>query len=609
MNSARPSEMSLASLPRAGDVIAGKYRVESIIGKGGMGVVLGAMDTSLGRPVAIKFLAPSNARNPDAAARFVREAQAAASLQSEHVVRVFEVGTLQLPNGANGANGASYIVMELLVGRDLGQLLATRGPLSFEEAADYVIEACEAIGEAHVKGIVHRDLKPQNLFLATLPDGSPSVKVLDFGISKAASEGAVSLTSTDTVMGTPLYMSPEQVRSLKHVDLRSDIWSLGAILFELLTGSPVFDATTASALCAMIAMDPPTPLRAKRADAPPELEAVIQRCLHKDPAGRFQNAFAFTEALAPFASQRGRLSSARVGRVVNAAGGLAYSATAYVNPSNAVTAGGPFQATAAPSVPGSMLSSQWGAQLPMPTDAPTASYPPGAMPALHTFGPLPGPLPYSPQRTTNDPWQHQTGAQGATASAPRRGGSAAILIAGGAAVVVVLLMASGTALFLLARSSASRSDDSGTTVATAAPPVSAAPTIVASVAPAVPVAPVIPGRRGGVAGKDAGAPGAPGAPGGATPPAATAPDDSAARRQLVQARCASEQFELSRNDATNNGARNAKNQACVFASNSLTSANTGACERANCRTACTILKDQGCLGLLDVAERSAPVKN
>jgi len=281
-----------AMLPGPGDTIVGKYRVDAVIGQGGMGIVMGGFDLSLGRPVAIKFLSPERAGRPGATERFLREARSAAMIQSEHVVRVFEVSTLP--------NGAPFIVMEHLRGLDLAQVLAQRGPLSIPESCDLLLQACEALGEAHLRGIVHRDLKPQNLFFSQFPDGSPLVKVLDFGISKVMDDGTQpNLTATDTVMGTPLYMSPEQVRSLKNVDARSDIWALGSILFELLTRSPIFDAPSASALCAMIAMDPPTPLRVRRPDAPQGLEAFILRCLHKDPAGRFADVAAFAEALAP----------------------------------------------------------------------------------------------------------------------------------------------------------------------------------------------------------------------------------------------------------------------------------------------------------------------
>jgi serine/threonine-protein kinase len=281
-----------SALPSPGDVIAGKYRIDSTIGQGGMGVVLGAFDQSLGRQVAIKFLRPNRAAIEGAAARFSREARAAASIQGEHVVRVHEVG--QLPNGA------PFIVMEHLRGSDLAHILQSRGGLAVDYACDLVLQTCQALAQAHARDIVHRDLKPQNLFLTERPDGSPCVKVLDFGISKAADtdESSPKLTSTETVMGTPLYMSPEQVRSLKNVDHRADIWALGAILFELLAASPPFDGPSASALHAAIAMDAPASLRARRPDVPPHIEAAILRCLEKDPARRFQTVQELSAAIA-----------------------------------------------------------------------------------------------------------------------------------------------------------------------------------------------------------------------------------------------------------------------------------------------------------------------
>jgi hypothetical protein len=433
MNSSRPEGHQL---PRAGDVVAGKYQIESVIGTGGMGVVLGAQDTSLGRRVAIKFLAPNKARNEGAAARFVREARAAASIQSEHVVRVFEVGTLP--------TGASYIVMEHLAGGDLSQILASRGPLPIEEAVDYLLEACEAIGEAHNRGIVHRDLKPQNLFVTRTPDGSSCVKVLDFGISKAVDEEAPNLTATDTVMGTPLYMSPEQVRSLKSVDLRSDIWALGAILFELVTGAPIYEAATATALCAMIAMDPPTPLRAKRPNAPPELEGVILRCLHKDPNGRFADVAALAEALAPFASERGRASATRVTRVVRGgqgamAGTSPPNAASYAPTGYAPTGGAP---SAAPSGGGALLT----------TGGHVSAYPPGAVHAAgYTGYAQQAQQAHANQPSTQQNWGNQTGAIGTGTMEARRSGSALFAILGVVAGLFLLTIIGGGIVFVVTR--------------------------------------------------------------------------------------------------------------------------------------------------------------
>jgi serine/threonine-protein kinase len=291
--------------PRAGDVLAGKYRVESTLGSGGMGVVVLVEHIELGQRMAIKLMTPGVNHDPQNVARFLREARSAAGIQSEHVVRIFDVGTFD--------TGAPYMVMELLRGEDLGQLLATVGRLPIHEAVDYVLQACHAIAEAHAMGIVHRDLKPSNLFLTRRSDGSALVKVLDFGISKAMNpdkEGIFSanLTATSAVMGSPLYMSPEQVRNAKQVDARADIWSLGVILHELLTGAPAFNADTLPGICAAIIADEPPPLRSQRPDAPPELEAIVTRCLEKSVNGRFQSVRELMAALRAFASANLQLS-------------------------------------------------------------------------------------------------------------------------------------------------------------------------------------------------------------------------------------------------------------------------------------------------------------
>ena len=198
-----------------GEVVAGKYRVDRVLGTGGMGVVLAATQVDLDRRVAIKFLLPAALKNPEVVARFSREARSAAKIQSEHVARVIDVGVLP--------TGAPYMVMEYLDGSDLAQRISAGERLPLAEAVRYVLEACEALAEAHAAGIVHRDLKPANLFLARRPDRTSSVKVLDFGISKSP-VGDGGITSTQAVMGSPLYMSPEQLVSAKRVDHRTDIW-------------------------------------------------------------------------------------------------------------------------------------------------------------------------------------------------------------------------------------------------------------------------------------------------------------------------------------------------------------------------------------------------
>ncbi len=306
----------LAAGVHPGQILLGKYRIERVLGVGGMGVVVAATHVTLEERVAIKFLLPEALKNHEAVARFLREARAAVRIKSEHVARVTDVGTLE--------TGAPYMIMEYLDGGDLGALAKTRGALPFDTAVEYVLQACEALAEAHGMGIVHRDLKPSNLFVVTRADGTPSVKVLDFGISKvtgmAASGADLGMTKTTTIMGSPLYMSPEQMASSKDVDARTDIWALGAILFELLTGRVPFQADTITQLCAMILQQRAEPLRNFRPDAPEGLQMVIQRCLEKDRNLRYANVAELANALAPFAPRRARLSVERVSRVVQAAG-------------------------------------------------------------------------------------------------------------------------------------------------------------------------------------------------------------------------------------------------------------------------------------------------
>ncbi len=291
-----------------GDVLAGKYRVERVLGAGGMGVVVQATHLELDERVAMKFLLPHAVESAEAAARFVREARAAVKIKSEHVARVTDVGRLE--------NGSPYIVMEFLQGADLSAVLQ-RGPLSIEDAVDYLLQAADAMAEAHAAGIVHRDLKPSNLFMSMRSDGTPIIKVLDFGISKVnvPDTSDAALTRTTTIMGSPFYMSPEQMRSSKDVDHRTDIWALGVILYELLSGTPPFNGETLPQLVASILAEPPMALREKRPEVPPELEAVVLHCLEKDRNLRFQSVGALAQALVNFASRRSRHTAERIIRL------------------------------------------------------------------------------------------------------------------------------------------------------------------------------------------------------------------------------------------------------------------------------------------------------
>ncbi|WP_437727054.1 serine/threonine-protein kinase [Sorangium sp. So ce861] len=295
-------------IPRVGDIIGGKYRVERVLGRGGMGLVVSAHHVSLRHRVALKFLLPEGRATPGALERFFREAQAAAAIASEHIARVIDVGQTdeELP----------YFVMELLNGIDLEALVETRGPLPVEQAVSYVIEACDALAEAHTLGIVHRDLKPGNLFLASRADGSTLIKVLDFGISKASEAGALGLnaklTASSVVLGSPRYMSPEHIRNTRTVDARSDIWALGMTLYQLLTGRLPFENEAVSALFVSIVTDPPVPPRAYRPEIPVELEYILLMCLEKDPARRPQTVAELVSLLEPLASERARLTAARI---------------------------------------------------------------------------------------------------------------------------------------------------------------------------------------------------------------------------------------------------------------------------------------------------------
>jgi serine/threonine-protein kinase len=303
------------SMPFApGTVVAGKYRIERLLGEGGMGWVVVAMHLHLEQRVALKFMREALVSDStEAGPRFLREARAAARIQSEHVARVSDFGTFE--------NGAPYLVMEYLEGQDLESLLNSQGALSIELAVGYAMQACEGLAEAHAAGIVHRDLKPANLFLARRSDGSVRVKLLDFGISKlAAATGApeVRMTSTQALMGSPLYMAPEQMRSSKNVDGRADIWSMGVILYEMLAGRPPFDGETLPMVCARIMTESATPLRDIKPDMPPALEAVVMRCLEKDPQQRYADVPALARALAEFGPPDARIASDRISRVARA---------------------------------------------------------------------------------------------------------------------------------------------------------------------------------------------------------------------------------------------------------------------------------------------------
>ena len=301
----RPSDPSCAGsdllgpgerLPVAvGDVVGGRYRIDRMLGIGGMGVVVSATHTELGHGLALKIMRASG-MSRESIDRFLTEGRAAASLTSAHVAKVLDVGTLP--------SGLPYMVMELLEGSDLSSILETEGSLSCGIAIDCILQACDAISEAHALGIVHRDLKPENLFVTPRRDGTPHVKVLDFGISKntaplqaTAPDSRRAITHENTVMGSPMYMSPEQVRSSKDVDGRTDIWALGAILFEMVAGESPFFADTVPDIFVRVLEKPPSQLSMFLRDAPAGLADIINRCLEKDRDKRFESVDELAAAL------------------------------------------------------------------------------------------------------------------------------------------------------------------------------------------------------------------------------------------------------------------------------------------------------------------------
>ncbi len=290
-----------------GTVVLGKYRIERVLGRGGMGVVARAHHLRLDQPVAIKYLLPDVLEHEMVVPRFLREAQAAVRLKSEHVSRVYDVGQLD--------DGVPYMVMEYLEGTDLRRYLREHGPVAPGLAVDLLLQACEALAEAHAHGIVHRDVKTSNFFLTQSSDGMPMLKVLDFGVSKTQVDPEQGDTHSQVLMGTPSYMSPEQMQSSKYVDARTDIWGMGVVLYELLSGRRPFKAESFPQLCILVATEPAPPLEVA---VPTGLEWVIARCLEKDPMLRFDSMAELAASLAPYAATpvQGTRSTERTARVL-----------------------------------------------------------------------------------------------------------------------------------------------------------------------------------------------------------------------------------------------------------------------------------------------------
>ncbi|CAN5858841.1 hypothetical protein BH11MYX3_BH11MYX3_27550 [soil metagenome] len=327
-----------------GTVLLGKYRVDEVLGVGGMGRVVRASHQYLAQSVAIKVLLPQMAESPSNVARFLREAQATVRLKNEHIARVIDVGTMP--------DGTPFMIMEYLEGNDLKQILRHHGPQTPAIVCDLMLQACEGMSEAHAMGIVHRDIKPSNYFITRRPDGSMLLKILDFGISKTP-VGFEELTGAQTVIGTPSYMAPEQMKSGREADARSDIWSMGVVMYQLLQGRPPFSGESYAELVLKVGAEPPSPLHVP---LPAGLADVILRCLEKDPKVRPQNVGELARSLAPFATDPSSAAqiAARTTRILQ----VRASGQGYGGQGHPLSAGGGL-ATPVPISPAQLTPRSW----------------------------------------------------------------------------------------------------------------------------------------------------------------------------------------------------------------------------------------------------------
>jgi eukaryotic-like serine/threonine-protein kinase len=282
-------------LPAPGDTVLGKYEIVRVLGRGGMGIVLEARQVERGQNVAIKFLLPEHATSREGMARFEREAGTVATLTTPHVTKIIDVDV-------DPATSLPFIVMELLVGHDLAEELRQRTTVPFPEAVDWILQACAALHEAHALGIVHRDIKPSNLFLTA--GQRPVLKVMDFGISKLLGGDSSELTTSNQTIGTPAYMSPEQLLSVRSIDGRTDVWALGVVLYRALSGHLPFAADTPAALAVAIATKAPAPLSELALQLPAPLVATVMRTLERDVARRPEGVRELARLLQPFGTGR-----------------------------------------------------------------------------------------------------------------------------------------------------------------------------------------------------------------------------------------------------------------------------------------------------------------
>ncbi|MBI2898371.1 MAG: serine/threonine protein kinase [Deltaproteobacteria bacterium] len=289
---------------RGGEVLEGKYRLIRRIGAGGMGSVYLAEHVGIGKRVAVKVLHGEHASNDEAVRRFHQEARAAAAAGHRGIVDVHDIGVT--------GDGEPYLVMELLDGESLGTLLVREKPIPVRSAVDIALGALSALAAAHRRGVVHRDIKPDNIFLERTISDLPSVKLLDFGVSKMTQPGSLTTTRSGVALGTPHYMAPEQARGEVDLDARVDVYAMGVILYEALTAALPFDAPNCNAVMVRVMTDAPRPPRELRPDLPERLEEVILRAMAKDPANRFRRAEEMIEALLELTEADGADSRARL---------------------------------------------------------------------------------------------------------------------------------------------------------------------------------------------------------------------------------------------------------------------------------------------------------
>jgi serine/threonine-protein kinase len=297
---------------KPGDVIAGKYRVRTILSRS-RGYLVEAFHTEFDQRVVIRVLSPALCDDKEIE-RFRREARTLAKLESEHVARILDVGTLP--------DGAFYLVRQYLEGEDLGSYLKKNGRLQLQQAVTFILQASEALAHTHVHNIILRELQPSQLFLAQRMGGAPIVKIIDFGTAKLMREAAAptagqEMTAT-AMFGMSPYSSPELLRKAKNVDVRTDVWSLGTILYQMLAARPPFDGELAMLMLQIMKEDPP-PLTSFRADLPQEINNIIGWSMAKDVDGRFANVHAFAHSLTPYASPEGQVLIQRIGEITTAA--------------------------------------------------------------------------------------------------------------------------------------------------------------------------------------------------------------------------------------------------------------------------------------------------